>query len=88
MIVDRFTKSLLLVIAACLIVLCARSLYAPANTVHGATADLQFSADKDRFYFYDPGTHTVYAYPANGGHPQSAVQLLRPGGELKPAPTY
>lgn len=88
MVADRFTKALLLVIAVCLVVLCVNTLLQPKETVHGAVTGLQFSADKDRFYFYDPDTRKVYAYPANGGHPQTAVQLDRPGGELRPAPTY
>lgn len=88
MVADRFTKALLLVIATCLVILCARNLSEPTKTVHGAITPLQFSADKDRLYFFNPAEQKVWAYPTNGGHPVSAVQLDQLGGELRPVPTY
>ena len=87
-IADRFTKALLLAIAFFLAVLCVENLFLPARIVRGASTDLQFSADKDRFYFFDPAAQKVYSYPANGGHPQSAVQLQKPGGELRPVSSF
>lgn len=71
-----------------MVVLCVENLVLPRKTVHGASADLQFSADRDRIYFFDPAAQKVYAYPTNGGHPQSTVQLIKPGGELKPVSSF
>ena len=82
--IDLYTKAVLTTIAVCLAILCCRELFAPRATVHGAAPSLQFTADKDHFYFYDPSDMTVYTYLVVGGHFQNALQLSRAGGDLKP----
>ena len=85
---DRFTKALLLVIAFSLLSLIAIHVSAPRQRVMGATSELQFSADKDHFYFFDPATQKVSTYLVTGGHVQNTLELSRSGAELKPVPTY
>ena len=88
MLIDRFTKALLGVIAGCLLFLCFRTLQDPRTTVHGAGSELQFSGDKDHFYFFDPSNRKVYTYPVVGGHTQSIVGLSALGQDLKPVANY
>ena len=85
---DRLTKALLGAIATCLLFLCAHTLLEPKTTVHGAGAALQFSADKDHFYFFDPSAQKVYTYPVVGGHTQSVVSFSAAGQDLKPLGNY
>ena len=81
-------NALLAVIAVSLVTIAAMLLFTPTQRVNGANTELQFSADKDHLYFFDPATQKVYTYLVTGGHVQNTLQLSRPGGELKPAPTY
>ena len=85
---DRLTKALLGAIATCLLFLCLHTLLEPKTTVHGAGAALQFSADKDHFYFFDPSSGKVYTYPVVGGHTQSVVGFSAVGQELRPSANY
>jgi hypothetical protein len=88
---DRLTKALLGVIAACLVFLCVHTLGEPGTTVHGAAAappTLQFSADNDHFYFFDPSSQKVYTYPVVGGHTQAVVGFSVVGQELRPVGNY
>ena len=85
---DRLTKALLGAIATCLVFLCVHTLLEPETTVHGAGAALQFSADKDHFYFFDPSAQKVYTYPVVGGHTQGVVSFSAMGQDLKPFPNY
>lgn len=88
MVADRWTRAFLGVIAACLVFLCVRTLEEPRTTVHGAGGVLQFSADKDHFYFFDPSSQKVYTYPVVGGHTQGVVGFSQVGGELRPVGNY
>ena len=85
---DRLTTALLGIIATCLVFLCMHTLLEPRTTVQGAGTTLQFSADKDHFYFFDPSAQRVYTYPVVGGHTQGVVSFSAAGQDLKPVGNY
>ena len=88
---DRYTKTMLTLIAICLTTLTLHTLLEPKQTTHAATTtnnNIQFSADKDHLYFYDPSTGKIYTYLVVGGHTQNILQFTEMGNELKSTPLH
>ena len=86
---DRYTKTLLTLITICLTLLTLHTLLEPEQTTHAATTNnVQFSADKDHLYFYDPSTGKIYTYLVVGGHTQNILQFTEMGNELKSTPLH